>query len=127
MSLLKYLPMDVNLVKKILTSFSNLHVSDGIVYDLNSSRVHELRGGTSFVMFDLKNTRALMTLAETTAEDSTIIQLLHTEFLHYCRTVKKHMKKYSDLYAYTLDIFNSTVKLERLKELVRYNYMCIIR
>ncbi len=120
MSLLKYLPIDFNLVKKILTSFSNLHVCDGTVYDLNSSRVHELRGRTFFMMFDLRSTRALMTLAETTAEDSTIIQLLHTEFLQYCQTVKKHMKKYPDLYAYCVDIFKSTLKLEKLKETVRY-------
>jgi len=122
MSLLKYLPIDFNIVKKILTSFSNLHVSDGTVYDLNSSRVHELRGRTFFINFDLKCTKKLMTLAETIAEDSTIIQLLHSEFLNYCRHVRKHMKKYSDLFSYTYDIFSSPVKLNQFKELVSYIY-----
>ena len=122
MSLLKYLPIDFNLVKKILTSFSNLHVSDGTVYDLNSSRVHELRGITFYVSFDYNSTKALMTLAETTADESTLIHLLHTEFLHYCRVVKKHMKKYSDSFSYTFDVFHSPDKFANFIQLVSFIY-----
>ena len=54
LSTLRYVPIDYNLVKKVLTSFSNLHFSGGIIYDLTNSRVHELRGESYHNGFNVK-------------------------------------------------------------------------
>ncbi len=37
------MPINFNIVKKVLTSFSNLHVEGGTIYSLPICRVHELR------------------------------------------------------------------------------------
>jgi hypothetical protein len=115
LSTLKFIPHDYNLVKKILTSFSNLHYSGGILYDLTNSRVHELRGESYHNKFNVAESSELLTLAGAIAEEKTIMLLLHNEYVKYLRQRKKGTKLYHSLSAFVKDIFDCPRKLGELK------------
>ncbi len=112
------IPIDFNLVKKVLTSFSNLHYSDGILYDLTNSRVHELRGASYPYMLNTQDSKDIMTLAGTIAEENSVIYLLHDEYFEYLRTRTKKKKKYSNLYDYIADTLDTEQKIECFLKLV---------
>ena len=46
MQLLKYFPINFNIVKRLFTNFNNLYYTDGVIYNLPICRVFELRHQT---------------------------------------------------------------------------------
>ena len=65
LKLLEFLPVDYNLIKRIITSYNNLHFDKetGIMHSLPSARVHELRGHTKLVVLNNDESTSLVTLA----------------------------------------------------------------
>jgi hypothetical protein len=61
--LIQFMPINFNIVKKVLTSFSNLHVEGGTVYSLPISRVHELRKKSKWYLCDKQNVVDLVTIS----------------------------------------------------------------
>jgi len=57
------MPINFNIVKKVLTSFSNLHVEGGTIYSLPICRVHELRKKSQQFICDDINVSDLVTIA----------------------------------------------------------------
>ncbi len=118
LSLFELLPTDFNRLKRILTSFSNLHYCDGVVYDLNNSRVHELKGPSYQKNLNVNESILLLTLVVTIAENRTAMYSLHTEYLTYVTHVSGRMKRYSSIHAYMKDIMNTNSKMKDLKSKV---------
>ena len=118
-SLFDIIPVDFNIVKKVLTSFSNLHYCDGILYDLTNSRVHELRGVSFPMFFNTKDSKDIITLAGTIAEESSVIFLLHNQYYDYLRNRKKKKKVYSNLFDYMADTLGTEQKVRDFINLVR--------
>ncbi len=117
LALFDLVPIDFNLVKRILTSFSNLHYCDGILYDLNNSRVHELRGENFSKLFNLRESILLFTLAGNIAEDKTVMFVLHTDYMEHLKTeVRK--RKMSSLHAFIKDVLNTDLKIADFKKKV---------
>jgi hypothetical protein len=121
LKLFELVPIDFNLVKRILTSFSNLHYCDGVLYDLNNSRVHELRGRSYQKHFNQKESILLFTLAGTIAYDRTIMYIIHTDYMDYVNHVHGKMKRFSSLHAYIKDLLGSESKMAAYKIKVLLN------
>ena len=61
--LIQFMPINFNIVKKILTSFSNLYVEGDTVFSLPICRVHELRKRSQQYLCDEKNVIDLVSIS----------------------------------------------------------------
>ena len=88
------MPVDYNLIKRVITSFNNLHYDKdtGILHSLPASRVHELRGCTQLISLSESESIALVTLAASLSEPLTVIDILLNDYLYTKETRKKGQK-----------------------------------
>ena len=85
------MPVDYNLIKRVITSFNNLHYDKetGILYSIPASRVHELRGPHSITAILEKDSICLLTLAASIAETNSVLDIILGNFLDVKETRKK--------------------------------------
>ena len=70
------IPSDYNVVKKILTSFNNLHIErDNIMYSLPNWHVHELRGNECVCLLDEGTSGDLIKALAAIARDHSVLGL----------------------------------------------------
>ena len=68
------IPTDYNIVRKILTSFNNLHIeNDNVMYSLPNCRVHEMRGLDSINAIDDVMSNNLMTSLASIARNHSVL------------------------------------------------------
>ena len=99
--LLKHIPTNYNLVKRVYTSFNNLHFDafdeeqieqegkHGIMYSLAGCRIHELRGHKLLVSITEKESIALITLAASISDENSILDVLLSDYCSYGENRKK--------------------------------------
>ena len=100
------MPVDYNLVKRVVTSFNNLHYDKetGILHSLPASRVHELRGCTKLIALNENESIALVTLAASLSEPLSVIDVLLSDYLYTKENRKKGQKTYKHLYEFLTSI-----------------------
>ena len=70
------IPSDYNVVKKILTSFNNLHIErDNVMYSLPNCNVHELRGNECVCLLDEGTSGDLIKALAAIARDHSVLGL----------------------------------------------------
>jgi len=118
--LLQFIPVDYNLIKRVITSFNNLHYDKetGILHSLPASRVHELRGRTKAVSLTLSDSIQLVTLAASIAEDNSVLQILLDDYVVAQETRKKGQRNYKHFYEYFMSVFNSKKNTSQLQNKV---------
>ena len=102
--LLQLLPDNYNLVKRIYSSFRNLHyemptLEDplGVMYSLHASRVHELRGKQHVISITDENTIAIVRLAASIAAPYTVLDVLRNNYIHTMESRKKGQRIFKNL------------------------------
>jgi len=75
--LLQFMPLDYNLVKRVITSFNNLHYDKqtGILHSLTAARVHELRGAYILQSITESQSIVLITLAASIAATNSVLDM----------------------------------------------------
>ena len=77
------IPSDYNIVKKILTSFNNLHVeNDNVMYSLPNCRVHELRGNGYVCVLDEETSSELIEALAAISRDHCVLGIYLIAFTH---------------------------------------------
>jgi hypothetical protein len=89
LDLFKYIPSNFNLVKSFFLSFSDLHVADGVVISLSTSRVHELRGTTDSLSIGDIDCEWIIDLAGSIGSEDTILSYLYVAFVNYQKSKKQ--------------------------------------
>ncbi len=94
LKLLKFMPVDYNMIKRVMTSFNNLYFDKevGILYSLPASRLHELRGPTKIIAYTETESIALVTLAASIAESNSVLDILLSDYIVAQETRKKRPK-----------------------------------
>ena len=120
--LLKFLPVDYNMIKRVITSFNNLHFDKetGILYSLPALRLHELRGPTKLIAYSEIESIALVTLAASIAETNSVLDILLDDYIVVKETRKKGKKTYRHFYDYLLTVFSNNNKFIALQSKVTY-------
>ena len=110
------MPVDYNLIKRVVTSFNNLHYDKdtGILHSLPASRVHELRGPTKLVGLCETDSFALFTLAASIAQESSVLDILLTDYLIAKETRKKGQKTYKHFHEYLVSVLTNDTKKKDL-------------
>ena len=119
--LLKFMPVDYNLIKRVVTSFNNLHYDKdtGILHSLPASRVHELRGPSKLIALCENDSIALVTLAASIAEESSVLDILLTDYLIIKETRKKGQKTYKHFHDYLDYVLTNDTKIKELDNKVK--------
>jgi hypothetical protein len=115
--LLEFIPVDYNLIKRVITSFNNLHYDQetGILHSLPASRVHELRGRYNPITLQLNESIELVTLAASIAEENSVLQILIDDYVVAKETRKKGQKTYKTFYDFLMSVFMSESKTSQLQ------------
>ena len=104
--LLKHIPTNYNLVKRVFTSFNNLHFDAfdaeqieqegnyGVMYSLAGSRVHEMRGQKLIVSLTEEESISLITLAASISDSNCLLDVLLSDYCSYGENRKKRSKLY---------------------------------
>ena len=123
LKLLQFMPVDYNLIKRVITSFNNLHFDKetGIMYSLPASRVHELRGRSKLIVIDDLDSIALVTLAASIAEPNSVLDIVLGDYLVVKETRRKGQKTYKHFYEYLIEIVSNGAKLFHLQNKVIIN------
>ncbi len=75
--LFQFLPTNVNFMKRVFSSFSSLHVQDGIVYSLPMANVHELHGNCTDYCLSFEDSKLLINLcANLCTDEDTVLGIL---------------------------------------------------
>ena len=89
-----------NLVKRIYTSFKNLHYESptlndplGVMYSIPASRVHELRGEQHLTSLTDPESIAIVRLASSIAAPNTVLDVLRTYYIKSMETRKKRTNR----------------------------------
>ena len=83
---LSCMPSNYNLVKKILSSFTNIHVDRDsekyIIYSIPNCRVHELRGAEAGIYCDAEQSQNVATALAALAREGSVLgtKLIHPIF-----------------------------------------------
>ena len=111
------MPTDYNLIKRVITSFNNLHYDKetGILYSIPASRVHELRGPQNITAILEIESIGLLTLAASIAETNSVLDILLGDFIEVKETRKKGQKTFKNLHDYIMFIMNNEKNLELFK------------
>ena len=120
LKLLEFMPVDYNLIKRVITSFNNLHYDKdtGILHSLPASRVHELRGRQKLIALSEMESIALVTLAASISETNSVLDILLEDYILTKETRKKGQKTYKHLYDYLTYIFSSETRTNQLQNKV---------
>ena len=77
---LSCMPTNYNLVKKILSSFTNVHVDidngQYVIYSIPNCRVHELRGGSVVIYCDDKQRTDVASALASLARDDSVLGII---------------------------------------------------
>ena len=131
--LLQFIPENYNIVKRVYTSFQNLHYdlpieneSEGILYSLPGARVHELRGKFILLPLEKRKSTMLITLACSISEENSVLDILN---LQYCETMerrKKKQKTFSNVEDYLNWSLKEPQQLYKLNEKVFLLYLYLV-
>ncbi len=118
--LLDFMPVDYNIIKRVITSFNNLHYDKetGILHSIPSARVHELRGPTKLIGFTENESIALVTLSASIAASFSVLDILLSDYLDIKENRKKGQKTYKQFYDYLMYIINDESKKQKLQRKV---------
>ena len=78
LKLLNLLPINYSLVKRIFTTFSNLHVHEGMVYSLPLAKVFELRSYKANVQINKHQVQELLMTCGEIADENSALGFLFT-------------------------------------------------
>ena len=118
--LLQFMPVDVNLVKRVITSFNNLHydIDAGILHSLAASRIHELRGSYKLQFINEKDSIVLITLVASVAKTNLVLDVILSDYLDIKETRKKGQRTFKHLFEYLMHVLtneNQTAPLLKAK------------
>ena len=134
--LLKHIPTNYNLVKRVYTSFNNLHFDvfdpeqieqenkQGILYSLAGSRVHELRGRKLIVSLTDEESVSLITLAASISDENSLLDVLLSEYCTYGETRKKGSKFYKNLILYIKSVLLNEQTLRHFQSKCARRRLC---
>ena len=128
LKLLEFWPVDYNLIKRIITSYNNLHFDKetGIMHSLPSARVHELRGHTKLVVLSNDESTSLVTLAASISEENSLLDFLLVDYLTVKEKRKKGQRTFKHLHHYMSTVLHEDIQLVRIDKLVyRIHYAFI--
>ena len=116
--------MDYNLIKRVITSFNNLHfdVDTGILHSISSARVHELRGRVKHLLLSEDESSDLVTAAASMSVENSMLDILLVQFIDYQETQKKGQKTYKSLHKYICTVLHDPNQLEIIDQL-EINYL----
>ena len=122
LQLLQFMPVDYNLIKRVITSFNNLHYDKdtGILHSLPASRVHELRGRSNLIGLSESDSIALLTLAASIANEFSVLQMLLDDYIEVKETRKKGQRTYKHFHEYLVSVLTNETKTNALQTKVRY-------
>jgi hypothetical protein len=122
LKLLQFLPVDYNLIKRVITSFNNLHFDKdtGIMHSLPSARVHELRGNTKLHGLSYDESVSLVTLAASISNEFSLLENLRVDYLNYQEKRKKGQRTFKHLHHYMSTVLHESDQLERIERIVYY-------
>ena len=83
MELLNCLPINIGLVNRIFTSFSDLYIDSGIIYSLSIARVFELRGHEQIIHLSINEAEELMIICSEIANEDSALGLIFTRWTKY--------------------------------------------
>ncbi len=108
------MPVDYNLVKRVITSFNNLHYDKdtGILHSLTAARIHELRDAYILKPLTESESTVLITLAASIADTNSILDILLGDYLEIKETGQKTFKH---LQEYLMYVFKNKQKLDLLQ------------
>ena len=114
------MPVDYNLIKRVITSFNNLHYDKdtGILHSLPASRVHELRGHSVLVALCESDSIALVTLAASISQEYSVLEVLIADYVLVKETRKKGQRTYKHFYEYLVSVLTNETKLNELNDKV---------
>jgi hypothetical protein len=120
------LPVDFNLIKRVVTSFNNLHFDKdtGILYSIPAARVYELRGSQSLISISTEESNALITLAASISNDGSTLEILLTKYLTYCEERKKGQKTFKNLIDFIKHVLFNENNLEIFEQEVKKYLLC---
>ena len=119
LKLLKYLPINYNLVKRLFTNFSNLYYSDGVIYSLPICRVFELRGHQTIIELNKSESKQLLLTCGEIADESSALGLLFTKYTHYQEVrPRKGARQITQFVNFIPHIINNPTSLQHLKDMV---------
>ena len=134
--LLKHIPTNYNLVKRVYTSFNNLHFDafnpeqieqenkQGILYSLAGSRVHELRGRKLIVSLTDEESVSLITLAASISDENSLLDVLLSDYCTYGETRKKGSKLYKNLILYIKNVLLNEQTLRHFQSKCARRRLC---
>ena len=116
------MPVDYNLVKRVITSFNNLHYDKdtGILHSLTAARIHELRGAYILKFLTESESIVLITLAASIADTNSILDILLDDYLETKETRRKGQKTFKHLHEYLMYVLKNEQQLDLLKAKVRF-------
>jgi len=120
LKLLEFLPVDYNLIKRVITSFNNLHFDKetGIMHSLPSARVHELRGHRKLIALSNEESISLVTLAASISEENSLLDFLLLDFLNVKEKRKKGQRTFKHLLHYISTVLHEDIQLLRIDQSV---------
>ena len=115
--------MDYNLIKRVITSFNNLHcdVDTGVMHSIPSARVHELRGRVKHLLLSDDESSDLVTAAASISAENSLLDILLVQFIDYQETRKKGQKTYKSLHKYICTVLHDKNELRKIDQL-KINY-----
>ena len=119
--LLQLLPDNYNLVKRIYSSFKNLHyelptIEDplGVMYSLLASRVHELRGKQHVISISDQETIAIVRLAASIAAPDTVLDVLRKLYIETMENRRKGQRVFKNLRHFITCFMTESESIEKL-------------
>ena len=114
------MPIDYNLIKRVVTSFNNLHFDKdtGTLFSIPAARIHELRGTQHLIEISPEDNIALITLAASISNESSAIDILLTNYLTTCKKRRKGERTFKNLHEFIKFVMNNETNLSLLDEQV---------
>jgi len=117
LKLLQFMPVDYNLVKRVITSFNNLHYDKdtGILHSLTADRIHELRGAYILKYITESESIVLITLAASIADTNSVLDILLGDYLNNKETRRKGQRTFKQFFEYLMYVLKNDEKLHELQ------------
>ena len=121
------MPVDYNLVKRVITSFNNLHYDKdtGILHSLTAARIHELRGAYILKAITASESIVLLTLAASIAETNSVLDIVLGNYIETKETRRKGQKTFKHLHEYLMYVLKNENQLHLLQAKVTIQ-LCLI-
>ena len=122
--LLKFMPIDFNLIQRVVTSFNNLHFDkdSGNLFSIPAVRVHELRGPQKLIPISAEDSNALITLAASISNDGLALEILLNKYL----IGQKTFKNFIDYLRHVLYNDENLALLDKEVNMIIYITLCMI-